>query len=79
MNTFDTWQCGSVRYELESRVLVMGILNVTPDSFSDGGEHNSLEAAVAWAQAMHDAGADIILGGMKDLYDRWDEIERAER
>lgn len=73
MNTFDTWQCGSVRYELESRVLVMGILNVTPDSFSDGGEHNTLEAAVAWAQAMHDAGADIIDVGGESTRPGFDE------
>jgi dihydropteroate synthase len=44
--------------------LVMGILNVTPDSFSDGGQHVSLDAAVNAAMAMQDAGADIIdIGG----------------
>ncbi|TBN58636.1 dihydropteroate synthase [Glaciihabitans arcticus] len=42
----------------------MGILNVTPDSFSDGGEHNELEAAVAHAVALVEAGADLIdVGG----------------
>ncbi len=43
---------------------VMGILNVTPDSFSDGGNHNQLDAALRHAQRMVDAGATIIdIGG----------------
>jgi len=42
------------------RTLVMGILNVTPDSFSDGGRYNAVEAAVAHALAMEQEGADII-------------------
>ncbi|MEX3610602.1 dihydropteroate synthase [Rothia sp. LK2588] len=46
------------------RTLVMGILNVTPDSFSDGGEHATVETAVAHAQKMLADGADIIdVGG----------------
>jgi dihydropteroate synthase len=44
--------------------LVMGILNVTPDSFSDGGQHATSAAAIAAGLAMRDAGADIIdIGG----------------
>jgi len=42
------------------RPLVMGILNVTPDSFSDGGAYASVDAAVEHASAMLDAGADLI-------------------
>ncbi|GAA5514560.1 dihydropteroate synthase [Deinococcus carri] len=43
---------------------VMGVLNVTPDSFSDGGQHASLETAVAQARAMRDAGTLFIdVGG----------------
>ncbi|GMA16290.1 dihydropteroate synthase [Deinococcus metallilatus] len=43
---------------------VMGVLNVTPDSFSDGGRHATLEAAVAQARAMRDGGALLIdVGG----------------
>ncbi len=43
---------------------VMGILNVTPDSFSDGGRHNKLDAALQHCENMLDAGADIIdIGG----------------
>lgn len=46
------------------RPRVMGILNVTPDSFSDGGDHASLGAAVARARAMAAEGVDIIdIGG----------------
>ena len=44
--------------------IIMGILNITPDSFSDGGEHALLEAAIAHAHAMIAEGADIIdIGG----------------
>ena len=44
--------------------LVMGILNVTPDSFSDGGQHASLEFAIAHAEEMMEQGVDIIdIGG----------------
>ena len=46
------------------RPLILGILNVTPDSFSDGGEHAGLDSALAWARAMRDLGADMIdVGG----------------
>ncbi len=42
----------------------MGILNVTPDSFSDGGSHSSPDAALEHAREMAAAGADIIdIGG----------------
>jgi dihydropteroate synthase len=44
----------------EKRPLIMGILNVTPDSFSDGGEFNEAQAALQHAQQMIEAGADII-------------------
>jgi dihydropteroate synthase len=47
-----------------SRPAIMGVLNVTSDSFSDGGRYNSPEAALAHARAMVDAGATIIdVGG----------------
>jgi dihydropteroate synthase len=59
-----TWNLGSRSLELGKRTLVMGIVNVTPDSFSDGGEHLSPEAAVAHALKLLDEGADIIdIGG----------------
>lgn len=59
-----TWNLGSRSLELGKRTLVMGIVNVTPDSFSDGGEHLTPEAAVAHALKLFDEGADIVdIGG----------------
>lgn len=47
-----------------ARPLVLGILNTTPDSFSDGGQYARLDLAVSRALAMRDAGADVIdIGG----------------
>ena len=47
-----------------NRMIVMGILNVTPDSFADGGRFNTTELAVNRAFAMIDEGVDIIdIGG----------------
>ncbi|HEY3353677.1 MAG TPA: dihydropteroate synthase [Polyangia bacterium] len=47
-----------------SRTYLLGVLNVTPDSFSDGGRYADLDAAVAHGRALCDAGADILdLGG----------------
>lgn len=49
---------------LDEKTVVMGILNVTPDSFSDGGKYNQYDRAVEQAIAMERAGADIIdVGG----------------
>ena len=46
------------------RTLLMGVLNITPDSFSDGGDHDDVDGALAHAQQLIDAGADIIdIGG----------------
>ncbi|WP_226039339.1 dihydropteroate synthase [Natrinema sp. DC36] len=51
-------------YPWADRTAVMGILNVTPDSFHDGGEYDALEDAVDRAEAMIDAGVDVIdVGG----------------
>lgn len=56
--------CGRHVLPLGERTLIMGILNVTPDSFSDGGKFVDLDQAVAQARAMVEAGADIIdIGG----------------
>lgn len=61
-----TLQCGRYRLSMShgQRPLVMGILNVTPDSFSDGGEHFNLEFALERAEQMIADGVDIIdIGG----------------
>ncbi|RJE83604.1 dihydropteroate synthase [Paenibacillus sp. 1011MAR3C5] len=56
--------CGGVKLELGTRTLIMGILNATPDSFSDGGRYNDVQRAVAHAKEMVAAGADILdIGG----------------
>src|SRR5258705_52558 len=50
--------------DLSQRVHLMGVLNVTPDSFSDGGQHVTPEAAIARAEEMIEEGVDIIdVGG----------------
>jgi dihydropteroate synthase len=57
-------QCGRFGFDLAKRPLVMGILNVTPDSFSDGGRFHSLEFAFERAEQMIADGVDIIdIGG----------------
>lgn len=55
---------GNRNFDLEKNVYLMGILNVTPDSFSDGGKWNDLEAAKEHTVDMISQGADIIdIGG----------------
>ncbi|MGE6920257.1 dihydropteroate synthase [Achromobacter kerstersii] len=55
--------CGRFEFDLE-RPLVMGIVNVTPDSFSDGGQHDDTDSAVAHARQLIAEGAQILdLGG----------------
>jgi dihydropteroate synthase len=51
-------------FQWGKRTYLMGVLNITPDSFSDGGDFHSTEAAVEQAKALETAGADIIdIGG----------------
>jgi dihydropteroate synthase len=58
------WQCRNRKLECGVRPAIMGILNVTPDSFSDGGRFTDTAAAVAAARQMVEDGADIIdVGG----------------
>lgn len=57
------FRCGRFRFALD-RPLVMGIVNVTPDSFSDGGRYLDTRAAIEHALALKAAGADILdIGG----------------
>lgn len=56
-------RCGRFRLEL-TRPLIMGVVNVTPDSFSDGGRYASRDAAVAHAERLVAEGADLLdIGG----------------
>jgi len=58
------FQCGRFRYARDRRPLVMGILNVTPDSFSDGGRHATRDAALRHAAQLMAEGVDMIdIGG----------------
>src|SRR5262252_2242571 len=59
-----TWNLGTRSLELGRRTLVMGIVNVTPDSFSDGGLHSGPGDAVAHAIRLFEEGAAIVdIGG----------------
>jgi len=56
-------RCGKYCLDLE-RPLIMGVVNVTPDSFSDGGHFYSVASAVAHARQLIEEGADLIdIGG----------------
>ncbi|MED3574070.1 dihydropteroate synthase [Cytobacillus praedii] len=57
-------QCGPYSLDYSKKTLIMGILNITPDSFSDGGKYHHLNQAVERAVQMVQDGADIIdIGG----------------
>ncbi|HEU4871049.1 MAG TPA: dihydropteroate synthase, partial [Pyrinomonadaceae bacterium] len=58
------WKVKNHTMPIGQRTLIMGILNVTPDSFSDGGQFFTLDSAVGHAEQMISEGADIIdVGG----------------
>jgi dihydropteroate synthase len=58
------WRCRDITYDLTERVLVMGIVNVTPDSFSDGGRYLDPGLALARCHELLAEGADVLdLGG----------------
>jgi dihydropteroate synthase len=58
------WQIRDRYFDWGTRTYIMGVLNVTPDSFSDGGEFNTIDRAINQAIVMANAGADIIdIGG----------------
>ena len=77
-----TLKWGSHRLELGERTCVMGVVNVTPDSFSDGGRFYSTDAAIAHGEKMIEDGADILdIGGestrpFSDAVSAQDELER---
>lgn len=78
------FQAGKCRFPLGERTYIMGILNVTPDSFSDGGKYFQPEKAVAHALEMEEQGADILdIGGQSTRpghvaipwQEEWERIE----
>jgi dihydropteroate synthase len=57
-------KCGPYDLDFNKKTYIMGILNATPDSFSDGGKYNNIEQAIEHAKVMVENGADIIdIGG----------------
>ncbi|WP_010285432.1 dihydropteroate synthase [Bacillus timonensis] len=57
-------KCGPYQLDFTKKTMIMGILNITPDSFSDGGSYLDLDTAIRHAKKMVDDGADIIdIGG----------------
>ena len=58
--TISHWKLRTRSLELGQRTLVMGVVNITPDSFSDGGRFLDPEAAVAQALTLLDDGADLL-------------------
>jgi dihydropteroate synthase len=64
MRTVFEWNLGNRSILLGKRTLLMGVVNVTPDSFSDGGQHFSRESALQHALQLIENGADILdIGG----------------
>jgi dihydropteroate synthase len=64
MSDMTFWRCGQHVVPLRRRTLVMGIVNVTPDSFSDGGSYSNVDDAVKHAVQMAADGADLLdVGG----------------
>jgi dihydropteroate synthase len=64
MRSVFQWNLGARSLELGKRTLIMGVINVTPDSFSDGGQFLDCEKALEHAQRLIDEGADILdIGG----------------
>src|SRR5256885_2356293 len=72
------WRVGDRELDCSARTLVMGILNVTPDSFSDGGRFLDHEAAVRHGLAMVDDGADIVDVGGESTRPGSDPVEASE-
>ncbi|WP_449621608.1 dihydropteroate synthase [Robertmurraya sp. Marseille-Q9965] len=75
-------ECGPYTLDYRNKTLIMGILNITPDSFSDGGKYNQIEQAVIHAKQMVEDGADIIdIGGesTRPGYERVSDEEEIAR
>jgi dihydropteroate synthase len=73
------WRCRERSFDLEARTLVMGVVNVTPDSFSDGGRYLDPDAAVAHARSLIAAGASLIDLGAESTRPGADAVPPAEQ
>lgn len=72
------WDCGKRKIECDKEVLIMGIVNVTPDSFSDGGKWFDNENAVNHAVQLVNEGADILDFGAQSTRPGYEEISPEE-
>lgn len=75
-------KAGQYTLDYANKTLIMGILNVTPDSFSDGGKYNHIENAVQHARQMIEDGADLLdIGGesTRPGYERISDAEEISR
>lgn len=72
------WKCGNKTIEYGDGVLLMGIVNVTPDSFSDGGQWLGCDSAVSHALELIEQGADIIDLGAQSTRPGYTEIPPEE-
>ena len=68
----------NTQFDLSKTTYVMGILNVTPDSFSDGGLHNTTDKAIVHAQKMIEDGATIIDIGGESTRPGYEAVDAAE-
>ena len=71
-------QIGNRNFEIGTHTYVMGILNVTPDSFSDGGKYNHSDAALFRVEEMIKEGADIIDVGGESTRPGYEQISAEE-
>ena len=73
------WHCRDVTFDLSRRVLVVGIVNVTPDSFSDGGRYLDPAAAMARCHELLDQGADLVDLGAESTRPGSQDVPPAEQ
>ncbi|OOM82475.1 dihydropteroate synthase [Clostridium puniceum] len=69
---------GNKEFKIGERTYIMGILNFTPDSFSDGGKFDNIDAAIEHVKEMVEAGADIIDIGGESTRPNHTPVEEAE-
>ncbi|MBD1825394.1 dihydropteroate synthase [Cyanobacteria bacterium FACHB-DQ100] len=72
------WELSRTTLSWGQKTYIMGVLNVTPDSFSDGGQFNSLQSAIAQAEQMVKDGADILDIGGQSTRPNADEVSLQE-
>ncbi len=72
------FECGGFRLPMRRKTYVMGILNITPDSFSDGGKYDDTEAAVKRAKEMVEDGAHMIDVGGESTRPGYEPVDPSE-